>query len=218
MRGNAGATATAGWVSKQQVVGAAKQQARAYNAYSRVAYQSPYASVTLSRGIDPMKVLYGVIGRCLLHHCSAITMWRSVFCRQTSYVIRKMGFMCVLCGLMGRYSLAFIGWSSQRTRSYHQSPDASVALSRKMASVCVLYCIKVGASIFLSIYPTVPRNSLAQLREYVALYKSATRSRAMDAICGTGAHSRHLDGHASATQTYERLDLVRGVVWMTCVL
>lgn len=38
-----------------------KQQARAYNGY-RVAYRSPYASVTINRGMDPMRVLYGVIG------------------------------------------------------------------------------------------------------------------------------------------------------------
>lgn len=38
-----------------------KQQARAYNGY-RVSYRSPYASVTINRGMYPMRVLYGVIG------------------------------------------------------------------------------------------------------------------------------------------------------------
>lgn len=41
--------------------GIAKQQARAYNGY-RVAYRSPYASVSINRDMDPMKLLYGVIG------------------------------------------------------------------------------------------------------------------------------------------------------------
>lgn len=47
---------------------AARQQARAYNGYSRASYQSPYASVSLSRGMNPMHALYGVIG---VHHDSS---------------------------------------------------------------------------------------------------------------------------------------------------
>jgi hypothetical protein len=41
---------------------AARQQARAYNGYSRGSYQSPWAAVTLRRGMNPMHALYGVIG------------------------------------------------------------------------------------------------------------------------------------------------------------
>lgn len=40
---------------------AARQQAREFNGYSR-SYASPYASVTLNRSIDPMHLLYGLIG------------------------------------------------------------------------------------------------------------------------------------------------------------
>ena len=51
--------------AQRQGAGAAgrtAQQARAYNGYSRASYQSPYASVTLSRGMNPMHALYGVMG------------------------------------------------------------------------------------------------------------------------------------------------------------
>jgi hypothetical protein len=65
---------------------AAHQSARAYNGYSRASYQSPYASVSLSRGMNPMHALYGVIGA---HHDS-----RTVFDADLSVT---SGGACVKC-------------------------------------------------------------------------------------------------------------------------
>lgn len=50
---------------KGAAAAAMRQQARGYNGYGRVSYSSPYASVTLNRGMDPMHMLYGLIGASL---------------------------------------------------------------------------------------------------------------------------------------------------------
>lgn len=120
----------------------AHQQARAYNGYSRASYQSPYASVSLSHGMNPMHALYGVIG---VHHDS-----RTV---SNADLYVTSGDACVKCHV-GTASMLLRGASAMRRAKCGGVPAVAA-----QPAVCCPQLSGVAAA-----HPQWPRLHAAHLR------------------------------------------------------
>ena len=123
---------------------AAHQQARAYNGYSRASYQSPYASVSLSRGMNPMHALYGVIGA---HQCGSQALKRVRRC--SFHDVRR-----ALQSVIGKANMVLTG-----TRAVRRAECGGVPAVAAQPAGCRAQLPGVAAA-----HPRRPRLHAAHLR------------------------------------------------------